>query len=425
MTKIKTPKSITGTRDIEGLDAIKFNHIVDRFNSISSRNGYQRMTLPVIEPTELFVRSVGETSDIVSKEMFTFDSRGGTSITLRPEFTAGIARAYVENGWANKGTMRLATSGPLFRYERPQAGRYRQFNQLDIELIGKSAASSDVEIITLANQLLDNLQILPSTTLQINTLGDTESRLKWTKDLVDYYNENRFSLSNDSNLRLYKNPLRILDSKDVRDIEINKQAPTIDAYLTSEASDRFELMIEGLDAHDIQYVRNLQLVRGLDYYNHTIFEYTTEQLGAQNTVLAGGRYDNLIAQLGGKSTPAIGRAAGIERLSMLLDIKDIYQEYLDVVVVLEDDTQYSLAMKIVAVLRSNDLSVEVYDEGSLRKRFDKARKIKTKSLLTIGQYDNSPVRFHNDGNGADIVTQILTEGLVKQYIRKNEFENNY
>jgi histidyl-tRNA synthetase len=251
--------------------------------------------------------------------MYSFEDRGGDSITLRPEFTAGICRAYLTEGWQQYAPLKVATHGPLFRYERPQKGRYRQFHQIDAEVIGAGEPAADVELLCFADQLLKELGINEGVTLKLNTLGDAGSRDAWRAALVEHFASHRGVLSEDSQERLEKNPLRILDSKDPRDRPIADSAPEIDAFLTDEAQEFFGRVTDGLAAAGVAWERDSRLVRGLDYYRHTAFEFVTDRLGAQGTVLGGGRYDGLIESLGGPSTPAVGWAAGIERLGMLLD----------------------------------------------------------------------------------------------------------
>ena len=319
MANDKTPQRIRGTQDIFGPDQRRFQHVVDTFDRVRRLYAFQRAELPVFEATAVFARSLGETTDVVSKEMYTFEDRGGDSITLRPEFTAGIARAYLTEGWQQHAPLKIATHGPVFRYERPQKGRFRQFHQLDAEIIGAAEPQADVELLALADQLLKELKIDDGVTLQLNTLGDAETRDAWRAALVAHFAKHRGDLSEDSLARLDKNPLRILDSKDPRDRPIADAAPDIDAHLSSAAGSFFESVTKGLDAAGVAWIRNSRLVRGLDYYRHTAFEFVTDRLGAQGTVLAGGRYDGLIGQLGGPETPGVGWAAGIERLAMLLD----------------------------------------------------------------------------------------------------------
>jgi histidyl-tRNA synthetase len=294
MAKPQTPQPVRGTQDMFGEFEERFAHVVATFERVRRLYGFKGLQLPVIEPTAVFARSLGEATDVVSKEMYTFEDRGGDSITLRPEFTAGIARAYLTNGWQQYAPMKLSVHGPLFRYERPQKGRYRQFHQIDAEIIGAAEPAADVELLVMADQLLSELGISDGVTLQLNTLGDSASRDAWRAALVGYFNDHRDVLSEDSLARLEKNPLRILDSKDPDDRGVAHAAPKIDDYLSSEASDFFAAVTAGLDAAGVAWVRNPALVRGLDYYRHTAFEFVTDRLGAQGTVLGGGRYDGRI-----------------------------------------------------------------------------------------------------------------------------------
>jgi histidyl-tRNA synthetase len=302
-----------------GEAADRFVHVVETFERVRRLYGFKRVEVPVIEPTAVFARSLGETTDVVAKEMYSFEDRGGDSITLRPEFTAGICRAYLTEGWQQYAPLKVATHGPLFRYERPQKGRYRQFHQLDAEVIGAAEPAADVELLCFADQVLKELGITEGVTLKLNTLGDGGTRAAWRAALIEHFSSYRDQLSEDSRERLDKNPLRILDSKDPRDRPIADAAPDIDTFITDEARDFFGSVTEGLQAAGVAWDRDGRLVRGLDYYRHTAFEFVTDRLGAQGTVLGGGRYDGLIETLGGPPTPAVGWAAGIERLGMLAD----------------------------------------------------------------------------------------------------------
>ncbi len=384
--KIPTPQAVRGTQDMLGDFADRFAHVVETFERVRRLYGYKRIEVPVIEPTAVFARSLGETTDVVSKEMYSFDDRGGESVTLRPEFTAGIARAYITNGWQQFAPLKVATHGPLFRYERPQKGRYRQFHQLDAEVLGSDSPLADAELLVFADQLLKEFGISEGVTLTLNTLGDAESRDAWRAALVEHFEAHRGELSEDSLARLDKNPLRILDSKDPKDRPIADSAPDIDAFLTGEAQDFFGAVTAGLDAAGVAWERNARLVRGLDYYRHTAFEFVTDRLGAQGTVLGGGRYDGLIENLGGPPTPAVGWAAGIERLAMLL-ADDVIDNRLDAVIAVEDDSQLALAMKALSALRNGGFAAEIVASGSPRKRFDKAAKIPAHALVSVGTRD--------------------------------------
>ncbi len=336
MSTSKTPNAIRGTQDIFGAEAEAFQHVVETFERVRKLYRFRRIEMPVFEKTEVFSRSIGETTDVVSKEMYSFTDRGDESLTLRPEFTAGIARAYLTNGWQQHAPLKVATHGPLFRYERPQKGRYRQFHQLDAEIIGAGEPQADVELLAMADQLLKELGIADGVTLQLNTLGDAKSREAWRAALVDYFEFHRGELSEDSQKRLSINPLRILDSKDARDQAFVGDAPKIDEFLSGEAQDFFGAVKAGLDAAGVKYQRAESLVRGLDYYRHTAFEFVTDRLGAQGTVLGGGRYDGLMETLGGPHTPAVGWAAGIERLAMLVGEGDLTKSQPETLIVLPD-----------------------------------------------------------------------------------------
>ena len=394
MAKIQTPQPIRGTQDIFGDAQERFAHVVETFNRVRKLYGFKGVEMPVIEPTGVFARSLGETTDIVSKEMYTFEDRGGESVTLRPEFTAGLCRAYITNGWQQYAPLKLSTWGPLFRYERPQKGRYRQFHQIDAEIIGAAEPAADVDLLVMADQLLKELGISQHIVLHLNTLGDSESRDAWRAGLVAHFEAHKESLSEDSLDRLGRNPLRILDSKDPRDIAIAATAPDIDAFLTDEARAYFEAVTAGLDAAGVAWERNPRLVRGIDYYRHTAFEFITTQLGAQGTVLGGGRYDGLIEALGGPPTPAVGWAAGIERLAMLIDAPEV--PVLDVVVVVENDAALTPALAKLAEIRRSGRSADMVASGSPKKRFDKAVKMGARSLIAFDMRDGELVVRERD-----------------------------
>ena len=377
----KGPQRIRGTQDIWGEEADRHRAVVEAFDRVRRLYAFQRVETPMFESTEIFSRSIGETTDIVSKEMYTFEDRGGDSLTLRPEFTAGICRAYLSEGWQQHAPMKLATHGAVFRYERPQKGRFRQFHQLDAEIIGSDSPLADVELLVMADHLLHELGIAEGVTLQLNTLGDAETRDAWRAALVAHFEAHRGDLSDDSLARLAKNPLRILDSKDPRDRPAADSAPEIDNFLTAEARGFFEQVTAGLDAAGVKWERNARLVRGLDYYRHTAFEFVTDRLGAQGTVLAGGRYDGLIEVLGGPHTPAVGWAAGIERLGMLIEAP--VPERVDVAVVVEVDVVQSEGVQSGAALRRSGFSVELFAQGSPRKRFDKATRSDPRAILAV------------------------------------------
>jgi histidyl-tRNA synthetase len=371
MAKIETPRPIRGTQDMLGETADRFHHVVETFDRVRRLYGFKRIEVPVIEPTAVFARSLGETTDVVSKEMYTFEDRGGDSVTLRPEFTAGICRAYLTDGWQQYAPLKVATHGPLFRYERPQKGRYRQFHQIDAEVIGAGEPAADVELLCFADQLLKALGITKGVTLTLNTLGDAASRDAWRAGLIAHFEAHRGELSEDSLKRLAVNPMRILDSKDPRDIPVAATAPDIDGFLSDEARAFFVAVTSGLDAAGVAWGRNARLVRGLDYYRHTAFEFVTDRLGAQGTVLGGGRYDGLIETLGGPPTPAVGWAAGIERLGMLIELPEAQPA----IAVIADRPELSaLAAAVTSRFRAQDVIVSNAFKSAAKKQTEAARK---------------------------------------------------
>jgi histidyl-tRNA synthetase len=386
--RIETPQAIRGTQDIFGAEAEAFARVVETFERVRRLYRFRRAEMPVFEKTTVFSRSLGETTDVVSKEMYSFEDRGGESLTLRPEFTAGLARAYLTNGWQQFAPLKVATHGPLFRYERPQKGRYRQFHQIDAEVIGAGEPMADIELLCMADQLLRELGISDGVTLMLNTLGDAPSREAWRLALIEHFRAHRAELSEDSQERLEKNPLRILDSKDPRDKVFTADAPRIDDFLSADAQDFFGAVTAGLDAAGVAWTRAPALVRGLDYYRHTAFEFVTDRLGAQGTVLGGGRYDGLVEALGGPPTPAVGWAAGIERLAMLVvDAGAVVADGLDVVIALENDEELGFATAKLAELRRAGFAADIVATGSPRKRFDKAGKLEAAYLVSIGRRD--------------------------------------
>ena len=407
----KTPQAIRGTQDIFGADAEAFAYVVETFERVRKLYRFRRAEMPVFEKTEVFSRAIGETTDVVSKEMYSFDDRGGESLTLRPEFTAGIARAYLTNGWQQHAPLKLATHGPLFRYERPQKGRYRQFHQIDAEIIGAAEPQADAELLAMADQVIRELGI-EGVTLHLNTLGDGDSREAWRAALVDYFRAVKDELSEDSQERLEKNPLRILDSKDRRDRKFVADAPKIDAFLSDEARAFFDAVTSGLDAAGVKWTRAESLVRGLDYYRHTAFEFIPDEgseaagkLGSQSTILGGGRYDGLMESLGGPATPAVGWAAGIERLAML--VGDVQEPVADVIVVVEDDTRIAEAISAAQAARAVGLVVELISDGSPRKRYAKAVKRSPSAIISLQREQGHS--FSGDGETNSKVVEAFPQ----------------
>ena len=405
MSRSDTPQRIRGTQDLLGDAARRHHAVVSAFDRVRGLYGFQRVEVPIFEATAVFARSIGETTDVVSKEMYTFEDRGGDSLTLRPEFTAGLSRAYLTEGWQQYAPLKLATHGPVFRYERPQKGRFRQFHQIDAEVIGAAEPAADVELLVMADQLLHELGISDGVTLQLNTLGDSETRDAWRAALVAHFEGHRGDLSEDSLARLDKNPLRILDSKDPKDRPIADAAPGIDDHMSSETGAFFEAVTKGLDAAGVVWTRNARLVRGLDYYRHTAFEFVTDRLGAQGTVLAGGRYDGLIESLGGPHTPAVGWAAGIERLGMLIDEPAV--EQLEIAVVAEVEEAVSVAFRLTAKLRRAGFVTEPFLSGNPKKRYDKALKRDPAYVISYGRRGDGFVRNSRALRGGVIEEQRL------------------
>ncbi|KQN80578.1 histidine--tRNA ligase [Sphingomonas sp. Leaf62] len=426
MAKITTPRPVRGTQDIFGDFERRFTHVAETFERVRRLYCFARVEVPVFESTAVFARSLGETTDVVSKEMYSFEDRGGDSLTLRPEFTAGIARAYLTEGWQQYAPLKLATHGPVFRYERPQKGRYRQFHQIDAEVIGAAEPMADVELLAMADQLLHELGIADGVTLQLNTLGDAATRDAWRTALVEHFMGHRGDLSEDSLKRLDKNPMRILDSKDPRDRPIADSAPGIDGYLTAEAADFFAAVTGGLDAAGVKWTRNDRLVRGLDYYRHTAFEFVTDRLGAQGTVLAGGRYDGLVESLGGPATPGVGWAAGIERLAMLLD--DPTAESIDAVVIPMGSAAEARATAILADLRRAGIAADMAYKGNMKRRLAKADTAGARYALILGDdelaQEQIVVKALRSGEQAKMPLDWIPQGMFDLLFEDELAEDN-
>ncbi len=375
-------KSLRGMHDLLPNTALKHRFIAESARLISHRFGFQECATPIVEYMGVFDRTLGDTSDVVTKEMYSFADRSGATVALRPENTAGIARAFIEHGLQQSIPFKAFYHGPMFRYERPQKGRYRQFHQVGVELIGVAEAQADIEVITCADQFLKDLGLSQQVTLEINTLGDMESRAAYLEVLTAYFNKYKQDLSEDSLMRLNKNPLRILDSKDPNDRKIVVDAPLFADSLNTKSRTFFESVCEGLEILGLQFVHNPFIVRGLDYYSHTAFEFVTDGLGAQGTVLGGGRYDSLIESMGGPSTPGVGWSAGVERLAMLLS-KEI-EVTAPIALIPLDQEMHKNALKIALQLRSSGFSVDQAYSGTLTKRMKKADKMGSKFAIILG-----------------------------------------
>ena len=374
---------VRGTHDILPDEYRRFAHVIDTARDVARLYGYREMATPIFEFTELFARGIGETTDVVSKEMYTFKDRGDESLTLRPEYTAGICRAFVSNGELTQQLpLKIFAAGPMFRYERPQKGRQRQFHQIDLEVLGAPEPGADIEVISVAADILDRLDILGRCTLKLNSLGDPESRTVYRKVLVDYYSARAATLSEESRDRLQRNPLRILDSKDEGDKAINANAPSFADHLNQVSRDFFKSVQNGLAAAGVPFEVDPGLVRGLDYYTHTSFEFVTTHLGAQGTVLGGGRYDGLVAELGGPPTAGIGWAGGIERLMMLCNEPKVLPR--PVAIAPLGPAAEIKALGIARSLRKHGIAVEQEYRGNMKRRMQRANKLNARAAIIIG-----------------------------------------
>ncbi|MGP0128160.1 MAG: histidine--tRNA ligase [cyanobacterium endosymbiont of Rhopalodia musculus] len=379
-------QTVPGTRDILPAEIGYWRYVETVTTEILGRAMYQEIRAPIFEQTSLFERGIGEATDVVGKEMYTFKDRGDRSLTLRPEGTAGVVRAFLQNNlYAIGGVQRLWYKGPMFRYERPQAGRQRQFNQIGLELFGSGDPRADVEVIALATDILKTLG-LQNLKLDLNSVGDRRDRQSYREALVNYFLPYKDELDLDSQDRLERNPLRILDSKNERIKEINQSAPNIIQYLGNESRKHFDQVQQFLTDLNIDYLLNPCLVRGLDYYTHTAFEITSEDLGAQATVCGGGRYDGLVAELGGPNIPAIGWAIGIERLIILLKkIQDTPNTSPDFYIVSKGEKAESKALIIAQKLRHEGLTVELdLSGGAFGKQFKRADRSGAVACLVLG-----------------------------------------
>ena len=373
---------VRGTRDLIGDDQRRHAHVIDTARRVSSLYGFDEWATPLFEDTTVFARTLGDTSDVVTKEMYTFQDRGGDSITLRPENTAGVCRALISNGLTQSLPQKVFYAGPMFRYERPQKGRYRQFHQIGAELIGPPEPLADAEVIAMGWAILQALAIADSVTLELNTLGDAPSRTAYRAALVDYFTAHQATLSEESRHRLAHNPLRILDSKDPGDKALVANAPTIEPSLTPEAAAFYDALRRHLDHFAVPYIENPRIVRGLDYYNHTAFEFVTTQLGAQGTVMGGGRYDGLVQQMGGPSVPAVGWAAGIERLAMLL--AEAPGAPVAVAIIPTTEAEEPAALIALQSLRAANIRAEIAYRGNMKRRMERANKIGARAAIIIG-----------------------------------------
>ena len=417
MAKLQPPR---GTSDLLPHEMATQRYIFDTARTISQHYGFEEMATPIFEFTEVFARPLGETSDVVAKETYSFTDRGGAGLTLRPEGTAGVVRALISGGLTQNLPQKFFYGGAMFRYERPQKGRMRQFHQIGAELLGVREAVGDAEIITLGALILAELGVAEQCTLHINTLGDSESRLGYRQALVDYLEPLKGELSADSQRRLAVNPLRILDSKDAGDMALVAEAPRLEVYLNAASKAHFEAVLKFLDAGGIKYQINPHLVRGLDYYTHTSFEFITDALGAQGTLLAGGRYDGLAALLGGADVAGVGWAAGIERLAMLIEAPSA--PVVDVMLIGLSDELLVRLFPLGAALRRAALRVELGYTHNLGKQLKRADRINAKFAVILGDdeasRDVAMVRDMASGAQVEMALKDLATDLVKHLATK-------
>jgi histidyl-tRNA synthetase len=406
-------QSVRGTRDL--LPEVKQTfRLIDETAYHTAKNyGFKEIETPLFEFSEVFHRSLGETSDAVSKETYTFTDRGGDSITLRPEGTAGVVRSFISEGLAQHIPLKLYYYGPMFRYERPQKGRYRQFYQFGVEVLGLESATADVECLDLAWTILKKLKLSERCILEINTLGDADSRNSYRSALVNYLTPFKSQLSADSQVRLEKNPMRILDSKDEGDKKIVADAPLMENYLNENSKKFFNDVLSGLKKLNIPYKVNPKLVRGLDYYCHTVFEFTTTELGAQSAILSGGRYDGLVEMLGGPKTAGVGWAAGVDRLADLCGGHIQTATEAPVSVIALGDKALTEAVQLASRLRNSGRYCEVFLTGNFKKKLEKANKLGTKKAILIFEQENGSFEYKlkNFETGEE-VTLPLEELLI-------------
>ena len=423
----KRIQAIRGMNDILPEQTVVWQHIENAILSVLQQYGYREIRLPLLEVTELFKRSVGEVTDIVEKEMYTFDDRNGESVTLRPEGTASCVRAGEQHGLFYNQVQRLWYGGPMFRYERPQKGRYRQFHQIGVEAFGMLGPDIDAELILLSRRIWQALGIADAATLQLNTIGSAENRRQFGQALVQYLSDHEDDLDTDSKNRLQQNPLRILDSKDPNTQKILQHAPTLSDYIDAESQQHFQQLTEILAANGIEFEVNNRLVRGLDYYGKTVFEWVTNRLGAQGTICAGGRYDGLVSHLGGKDCPAVGFAIGLERLSLLVaemqQTEDIRSD-IDIYVISLGENLAAQAMALAEAVRNGLPQQQVVCHcggGSLKSQMKKADKSGADWALIIGSEElaaNSVVLkpLRSDEAQEKIPGDQLVDRLQKFYL---------
>ncbi|KTC69377.1 histidyl-tRNA synthetase [Legionella birminghamensis] len=415
-------QAIRGMNDVLPEQSIRWQMLEQLFMRCVTRYGYQEIRFPIVESTQLFKRSIGEITDIVEKEMYTFNDLNGESISLRPEGTAGCLRACLEHGLLHNQQQKLWYAGPMFRHEKPQKGRYRQFHQFGVEALGMAGPAIELELIALCYRLWEELGIRQHVQLQINSLGELRERQRYKEILTDYLHQHFENLDEDSKRRLYKNPLRILDSKNPDMQHLLANAPKLADSLGEESKRHFETLCAGLERLGINYTINPQLVRGLDYYGHTVFEWVTDQLGSQATVCAGGRYDILVEQLGGNPTPAAGFAIGVERMLLLLETLGLTMQspvYPSFFIVATGEKELIQALVIAEQLRAINPLWQVFTNtagGSFKSQFKKADKSGADYALIIGENEllNDEVSIKNLRNHEEQIT--ISQTALGQYL---------
>jgi len=376
-------RSVRGTHDLFGEEIKKYNKIQSAVSKYAELNNFSELQTPIFEFTNLFTKPLGEQSDVVLKEMYTFEDRNKELLTLRPEYTTSMIRAAITNNILNTLPLKVYGIGPMFRRERPQKGRYRQFNQINFEIFGSNDFIADLELIILGNDILSFLLPNSKFILNINSLGHRDNLLKYKEILSKYFEEKKSQLSDDSRKKIHSNPLRILDSKNEQDINISNNSPPITEYISQESKVHFEEVKRGLEAFNIKYQENYKLVRGLDYYCSTVFEFKTNEIGSQDTLLGGGRYDGLIGTLGGPNIPGIGWAAGVERISMLM--KEIVSYKENIHLAITDEKYKSHLLKIVKFLKENKFNYYWNFKYNLKKSLSTANLKNAKFAIIIGE----------------------------------------
>jgi len=415
-------QAVRGTKDLFGIDIARFNHIIENAKKYSRIFGFQELQTPIFEFSEIFERNLGDNSDIINKEVYKFLDRGNNHLTLRPEFTASIVRAIIENSQlTNNLPVKLFSYGPLFRYDRPQKGRQRQFHQINFECFGDDSVFCDVQNLILANKLLQELGVKNNTKLIINSLGSNIIKNLYQEELIKFFSKYQDKLSEDSRSRLHKNPLRILDSKDQQDIEISLDAPKIKNFFDDQSKSRFDKILNLLTIANIDFEVDYRLVRGLDYYNSTVFEFINNHQGAQNAVLAGGRYDNLSEQMGGKNLPAFGFAGGIERIMIMIEESNQFIENKSrpIVVIYIGEEAQNLAFRICCELRENKFYTEFLVSNNFKKQLKFATQINAKWVIIIGENEikNQELIVKNFDEGKE---SKITNSKIVEFLQQNQ-----